>query len=197
MMIWGNFFIILITVGLYGFVHSLLAAHSVKSNITKRYPQFYKYLYRLLYNLIALITLLPVLYLMWKLKSAPLYTIPAPWVFITLTIQLISALLIITVVRKTGAMEFLGLTQAVNEASQDRQLKIDGAYAIIRHPLYTLGLIVLWLIPIVNTNILAFMLGLTIYTFIGAWLEEKKLMRDYPQYAAYREHVPMFLPGLK
>jgi protein-S-isoprenylcysteine O-methyltransferase Ste14 len=68
----------------------------------------------------------------------------------------------------------------------------------VRHPLYTAGLVLIWLLPILTWNLLALNLGLTAYIFIGAYFEERKLLLEFgDSYAEYREHTPMLIPGLK
>jgi protein-S-isoprenylcysteine O-methyltransferase Ste14 len=40
--------------------------------------------------------------------------------------------------------------------------------------------------------------GVTIYIFIGAYFEERKLLREYGEvYAEYKSRTPMLIPWLK
>jgi methanethiol S-methyltransferase len=73
-----------------------------------------------------------------------------------------------------------------------------GFYRHVRHPLYTFGLMILWLSPRVTINSFIVYLSLTVYIIIGAYFEERKLLREYGQeYADYRSMTPMLIPGLK
>ena len=46
-------------------------------------------------------------------------------------------------------------------------------------------------------NLLALIVGLTAYIFIGAHFEERKLLLEFGDaYAEYRRQTPMLVPGL-
>jgi protein-S-isoprenylcysteine O-methyltransferase Ste14 len=68
----------------------------------------------------------------------------------------------------------------------------------VRHPLYTFGLLILWLSPRVTVNSFLVCVAATLYTLVGAYFEERKLLREFGQaYAEYRRVTPMVIPGLK
>jgi protein-S-isoprenylcysteine O-methyltransferase Ste14 len=65
----------------------------------------------------------------------------------------------------------------------------------VRHPLYTAGLLFIWLIPVMTANLLALNIGLTMYLIIGALFEERKLVREFGEaYIQYRKNTPMLVP---
>ena len=75
---------------------------------------------------------------------------------------------------------------------------VNGLYRFVRHPLYTAGLVIIWLMPVMTCNLLALNIGLTLYVLIGAVYEERKLLKEFGQaYAAYRQRTPMLIPGLR
>jgi protein-S-isoprenylcysteine O-methyltransferase Ste14 len=99
---------------------------------------------------------------------------------------------------QTGPFDLLGLEQltAVGE-SKPAALVTDGLYAVVRHPLYTGSLVFIWFIPSMTVNRLALFAALTLYTLIGAWFEERKLLKDFgAAYAEYKARVPMFIPKM-
>jgi protein-S-isoprenylcysteine O-methyltransferase Ste14 len=64
--------------------------------------------------------------------------------------------------------------------------------------LYTAGLLIIWLIPVMTWNLLALIIGLTAYILIGIYFEERKLLQEFgDDYAEYRRHTPMLIPGFK
>ena len=74
-------------------------------------------------------------------------------------------------------------------------LVTEGLYRYMRHPLYTMGLVVVWLTPVMTWNTLALNLGITLYVFFGAYYEERKLHRQFgAAYEAYRKSTPMLVP---
>lgn len=192
-----SFVIILVATGVYSAVHSLQASNQSKQWIARHWPIFHNHFYRLFFNFFAVISFIPVVYLVWKMKSIGLYTIQTPWVYITILIQIAASIAIVLVVGDTGGFSFIGLSQLMNGFEKRQGLVTRGLYRYVRHPLYTLGLIILWLIPTMNTNILALNIGLTIYVYIGAKLEEAKLRLEYPEYIEYQKRIPMLFPRFK
>jgi protein-S-isoprenylcysteine O-methyltransferase Ste14 len=78
------------------------------------------------------------------------------------------------------------------------KLVINGLYRFVRHPLYTFGLITLWLSPNMTVNSSVVYVSLTIYILVGAQFEERKLLREFGQaYADYKLSTPMLIPGFK
>jgi protein-S-isoprenylcysteine O-methyltransferase Ste14 len=58
-------------------------------------------------------------------------------------------------------------------------------------------MLLLWLSPSVSQNSFALYLGVTLYFIIGAYFEERKLLRDFGEaYAEYKRRTPMLIPGL-
>ena len=111
--------------------------------------------------------------------------------------QGISLILLIVAVLQTDVLSFVGLRQ-IFEMGTSRKLVISGLYHLVRHPLYTFGLLILWLSSCVSVNSFTVFLALTIYILIGIVFEERKLRREFGQaYADYKSATPMLIPGLK
>jgi protein-S-isoprenylcysteine O-methyltransferase Ste14 len=74
-------------------------------------------------------------------------------------------------------------------------LRTDGLYHWVRHPVYTLSLLSLYLMPWMTWNWLALALGATLYITLALPLEESKLIDEFGEaYVAYRQRVPALLP---
>lgn len=69
-------------------------------------------------------------------------------------------------------------------------------YRIVRHPLYVGWFLAFWCTPNMTVTHLVFALATTAYILIAIQLEERDLMKVHPEYAEYREQVPMLVPGL-
>jgi protein-S-isoprenylcysteine O-methyltransferase Ste14 len=183
----------------WGLVHSVLASYRVKDAFRRFVgPLAFDRFYRFAYNVFALISFLPILALLYIFPDQPLYTIPVPWVYLTIAIQAVAVIVLIAAVAQTGPLEFMGLAQLT--AGSERKppiLMTNGFYAYVRHPLYTGILVFIWLIPEMTVNRLVFFAALSIYLLIGAYFEERKLLKDFdPAYAAYKSKTPMFIPKI-
>ncbi len=191
--------LILLAVLVYGAVHSLLASLWAKAHARRLFGSLAERLYRLGYNVFAILTLLPVLALPLVLPDEPLYSIPFPVTLLSLFIQALAGGVVLVGLLQTGLGSFLGLRQlAAPPGDREPRLVVRGLYRWVRHPLYTAGLIFLWLTPVMTVNVLALDASLTAYIIIGALFEERRLLKEFgPAYQRYREETPMLIPGLK
>ncbi len=143
--------------------------------------------YRLIFNIFATISLLPILVMVAWMPDHHLYTILFPWALLALAIQGLAALALFIGVIQTGLLDFIGLGQLLQNPSSTKAVMVTGGlYRWVRHPLYTAGLVFIWLSPIMSSNLLAFFVGLSVYLVIGAYYEERKLLREYGE--AYRRY---------
>ena len=191
-------FLIFSAVVVYGLIHSLLASAWAKDRARQWIGPPADRWYRLVYNLFGFVSLLPVLTLPALLPDARLYVISSPWSYLTLAGQLLAVVALAVGVRQNGAWSLLGLQQALGRPNQKpSQLVTHGLYHWVRHPLYTAGLVFIWLVPVMTRNLLALNIGLTIYLVLGAMFEERKLLREFGEvYLRYRLDTPMLIPRL-
>ena len=188
---------LLLAITLWGLVHSLLASLGFKDFLRGRLGDRFMKSYRLLYNLFAVISIVPILYLMASLPDRDLYQAPAPWQYLMLAGQGISGLFLLVAVLQTDILSFAGLRQLIEEEKPGR-LVTQGLYHFIRHPLYTSSLLVLWLSPRMTVNSFIVYLAFTAYVLVGAFFEERKLLREFGhEYESYRFVTPMLVPGLR
>ncbi len=170
---------------LYGALHSFLAADAVKQAVQRRFPALMPR-YRLLYNGLATLLLLPLLF--WGYRNADgataffgLYGQGAAllwamgWIWPTLGAY--------------DSRQFLGLGP-VGEGN----LVFSPAHRFVRHPWYCAFIPWLWLGPLDGAAVVS-SAALTLYLWIGTVLEEQKLVRRFGDaYRDYQRHVPMLLP---
>ena len=169
----------------YGLLHSALADARCKAWAMQRWG-WNATRYRLVYNLIALIALVPVLALARMLPDTPLYRWPSGVLWLGWLLQGIGLLLMGWALAVTDTPAFLGL-----RPPRDGRLTTRGPYRWMRHPLYTGGLLVLWGTPVMSRNRAALYAAITVYLLVGAWLEERRLLAHFgADYAAYRRRTP-------
>lgn len=190
-------FWLILSIALWGFVHSYIASFRFKDLLRRTFGDDFMKLYRLLYNIFAVVSIAPVLYLAAMLPNRELYQIPSPWSYLMLAGQGLSAFLLLVAVLQTDVLSFVGLRQLFEEEKSGK-LVVSGLYRVVRHPLYTFSLLVLWLSPKVSLNSFIMYVSFTVYILIGIIFEERKLLREFgEEYARYRTVTPMLLPGLK
>jgi protein-S-isoprenylcysteine O-methyltransferase Ste14 len=201
-----NFFLIFLTLMAFGVVHSVLASHDVKLLAQRLLGRnVATATYRLLYNVLAFITLLPALLLVFRLPDRELYRFPAPWDSIALGLQVLAGVGLLYSVYQLDAWFFLGVRQLGEppqlgvrysiDATSTPQLVTNGLHRFVRHPLYTTSLIVLYLASPMSLNWLAFAIGCNVYFFAGSIFEERKLVREFgAAYRFYQQRVPRLLP---
>jgi protein-S-isoprenylcysteine O-methyltransferase Ste14 len=191
-----SFVTILLAVFIYGFFHSLLASVWVKGRLRRWFGLETERWYRLAYNALAVLSLVPVLALTALLPDRTIYAIPFPWAIIPLSIQAMAGVALVVGLWQTGLWSFLGFQQFLHPPKTSPPVMVlTGLYRWVRHPLYTAGLVLIWLTPVMTVNILALNLGLSIYLWVGTLFEERKLIKAYgAAYEEYMQRTPMLIP---
>jgi protein-S-isoprenylcysteine O-methyltransferase Ste14 len=97
--------------------------------------------------------------------------------------------------------DLFGLRQVwrnlLGQPQQGLKFVMPVLYRIVRHPLYVGWFFAFWCTPTMTVTHLLFAVMTTAYIVIAIQLEERDLMREHPEYAAYRRKVPMLIPGLR
>jgi protein-S-isoprenylcysteine O-methyltransferase Ste14 len=195
-MVRGIIFTLLAVVA-YGALHSLLASLWAKK-LARRSLGCATRGYRLAYNVVALITLLPVLAVPALDPGPELYRLRPPWVALTIAGQALALVALAVGLLQTDPWHFLGLRQLkANESEATPRLVVGGLYRWVRHPLYTAGLAFIWLSPVMTTSLLALNLALTAYIYVGSVFEERRLVAEFGQaYLEYARKVPRLIPRI-
>ncbi len=181
----------------YGVIHSMLASNQAKALSRRWFGSSGDRYYRLFFNGVAVITLLPVMALVPILPDWQIYAIPYPFVLVTSVLQAGAAIGLLWAVWQTGALNFLGIRQLFGQPAGEKQGRLvkNGLYSHVRHPIYFFGLVFIWLTPVMSWNVLALSISFSAYLIIGAMFEERKLLSEYgAEYAEYRGKTPMILP---
>ena len=180
----------------YGALHSVLAASGSKRLFRNWFPDHYS-AYRLVYNLLALLLLIPPLWLLFSFRGAPLWHWPPAlaWLFDGAALLAVAGFVWSTRYYDTG--EFAGLKQLRERAQNDEYrppLRLSPLHRWVRHPWYFFGLVILWTREM-NAALLVTALVLTLYFVIGSRLEDNKLVDCYGEpYRRYRDRIPGLVP---
>lgn len=193
----------LISFVIWALVHSITASTATKTAFRNRFgDRAYQGFYRLIYNLISLVTLLPILAILWSLvPQFTLWIIPTPWRFITMGIQLLALIGLAISLLQTDIWSFVGLRQAARflsgaaDPSVPNKFVNTGTYRWVRHPLYFFSLLFLWLNPVMMLSAFLFNVLATLYFWVGSIYEERRLLADFGEaYSEYQRLVPGLLP---
>ncbi len=174
--------------------HSLLAATAVKKRLRALSP-LAPACYRLAYNLLALLSLVPILWWEARIGGAKILIWAGRWEMLRLLFWGGALGLAWGGARSYGLWSFLGLDCRRRQAQENPpSLRCDGVLAWTRHPWYLAGLLILWgrdlsLAQLVTAGLLS------LYLILGAFWEERRLLALFGEaYEEYRLRVPMFIP---
>lgn len=196
------FVIVALTMLGYGFVHSWLASPRLKQFIRHLVgDQRYYGLYRAGYNVVAIVTLSPVLGLVVFQPGNIIWHITGLSQYLLLMIQIIGLIGVIVSLFQIQLGQFIGLTQVVAYLRgiqlplPNEPLQFGGLYRLVRHPLYLFSLLVIWPMSTMTESFLAFNIGATIYFVAGSIFEERKLLAVYGEvYRDYQRRTPALVP---
>lgn len=191
-----NHIILVVLWLLFGILHSLLAAEWWKYLMQRWLGAGYKY-YPFAYSVFAVLTLIGILIFQFSIPGRLLYVAPV-WLNILFGLLALAGLLIMGVVIKKYFFALSGVS-VFYKHQPPVVLEQGGLHRYVRHPLYFGTLLFIWalflLFPYL-TELLACIV-ITLYTLLGAVLEERKLVKQFGiQYQLYQKQVPMIIPGL-
>jgi len=179
-------------------VHSGMIAVPVTERLRGRLGPAFRF-YRLFYNAVAALTLIPVAGYAAAVRTEPFFRWGGSLRVIQALLLGTAALFFILGARRYDAARFLGLRQLRERAghqgiTEGGELDTAGVLSATRHPWYLATLLLLWARPLDVSTLLVNAL-LTSYLIVGARLEERKLAREFGErYRAYQKDVSMLIP---
>lgn len=197
---------------LFAGVHSLLASRAAKRAAVRLLGERRRnVLYRPLYNAQAVLTFGALVVYGARLPDRELYRVRGLLARGMQAGQVVALVCLLDGTRRVGFLRFLGVPNLVAAFAGDRnvtaepeaqgpapdadgRLNTSGPFRVCRHPLNAAMLPVLWLMPRMTANLLAFNAVTTIYLVLGSLHEEKRLEESYGEaYNEYRKSGAGFL----
>ncbi|VAX04656.1 hypothetical protein MNBD_GAMMA20-1791 [hydrothermal vent metagenome] len=180
----------------YFILHSLLASLRVKGFVQQRFPTALP-AYRLLFNLLSIILLLPLLWLVHHDPGPLLWAWQGPWRGLAIALSVLALGGFIWASRAYDMSVFIGLHQwreRHQTTENPEALHISSFHRFVRHPWYFLILLILWSWDQYLNQTVFYALA-TAYLIIGSRLEERKLVHQYGDvYRRYQRKVPGLIP---
>ncbi len=180
----------------YIVLHSVLAALGTKRWVAAHYPDLMPF-YRLGFNVLALLLLLPILWLMVSNPGPTLWRWQGVGAYMANGLALAAILGFLRTLKDYDMQEFLGFRQLIAHTQKVEDLEgfhLSWFHRYVRHPWYFFGLILIWTRDM-NAALLLSGVMMTIYFIIGSRLEEKKLLVHHGEtYRRYMERVPGLIP---
>jgi len=190
---WRNLLLLSLFWLTYFVVHSALASLRVKNRFAARYPQRMPF-YRLGFNVLALLTLLP---LLWLFDSPLLWTWRGIGAWLANGLALSALLGFVASLKYYDGQAFAGLRQGKRGSRRPEDyecFQLSPLHRHVRHPWYFLSLVLIWTRDM-NAAMLLSCVMMTIYFIVGSRLEEGKLLAAYgDSYRRYMDRVPGLIP---
>ena len=182
----------------YCTLHSAMITPRFTNFLKKKLGYSFKY-YRLFYNFVALVLLIPVVFYTYSIRQTPFfmwegYLLPVRFLLLAAGLFLFYA-----GARQYDMSTFLGLKQ-INESithnliNKSGQLNSSGILGVVRHPFYAATFPLIWATNLDVTFLIVNCI-LSIYVIIGTLLEEQKLVQEFgDEYRVYQRRVSMLFP---
>ena len=181
-------------------MHSLLIDASVIEAI-KNHASFLTRYYRLLYNGLSLVTLLPLIIVTRIAEGQVVICWEGYGVFIRILLLAAAFLLFKGGAKKYDIQYFLGVKQLQTGEehlllSETEEFDETGVFGITRHPWYLGSLLFIWsMLAEYPLPLFLAVCIMSIYLVIGTMLEERKIIGRYgDSYRCYRQRVSMLFP---
>jgi protein-S-isoprenylcysteine O-methyltransferase Ste14 len=180
----------------YFALHSALASLTIKRKVAAAWPGLMPW-YRLGFNLLAALLILPILWLSWLDPGPGLWRWQGAAAWLANGLALAALLGFWLSLKHYDMQEFLGLRQLrhkVRKIEDQEHLRISPFHRFVRHPWYFFGLVLLWTRDMSATTLLTSVL-VTLYFVIGSRMEERKLLVYHGDaYRRYMARVPALIP---
>jgi protein-S-isoprenylcysteine O-methyltransferase Ste14 len=179
-------------------LHSAMISVSVTEYLKKHLGHRFRF-YRLFFNLLAILTLIPVTLFAYSIRTQTIFSWNGYMRIGQVFLLVAAVLLFLLGGRHYDLRQVLGIRQIkqgiTSKAITDTgELATCGVLGIIRHPWYLATMLLIWTRQMDLSAILVNVI-LTFYLTVGIFLEERKLIREFGEkYLIYQKRVSMLIP---
>ena len=192
-----NYIFLVILWALYFLIHSLLASFGAKKAIKRVLPCLANS-YRFIYNILAIVLLIPPLYLIYAVPSTVILTWSGELKIVANLLASAALVGFVWSLKYYNNMDFLGLSQMrQSTADHSHQFTLSPLHRYVRHPWYFFALVLIWTRDM-NAHFLISACCMTAYFIVGSIYEERKLLIEFGQvYRDYQRAVPGLIPSFR
>jgi methanethiol S-methyltransferase len=181
----------------YCALHSAMISETATAWLKRRLGDSFRF-YRLFFNGVAAVTLVPVLWYGSTLEQEPFFR----WEGLLLAVRYAllggGILLFVAGGGHYSLGQFFGISQlrgpSAGGLASGGGLDSSGVLGLVRHPWYTAVVLLIWAHDLDAASLVANAV-LTVYIVVGTLLEERKLVHEFGDaYTRYQERVSPFVP---
>ena len=181
----------------YCTLHSAMISETATGYLKRRLGESFRF-YRLFFNSIAMLTLIPVLWYSHSLRQEAIVRWDGVWLIPRYLLLACGILFVVAGGRHYSLGQFVGISQLRGASSGGLAagggIDSSGVLGLVRHPWYTAVVLLLWARDLDVAALVANGV-LTIYIVVGTLLEEGKLVHEFGDaYRNYQGRVSMFVP---
>ena len=187
-----------IALSLWCVLHSAMISTSAIALAQKFLRRYFKF-YRLIYNTISVLTLLPILGFMLSISSIPIFKWSGFFRIFQAALFFGGLFFLVAGAKNYDGLQFIGLRQIMSNKHQkglteSGELHTEGILQATRHPWYLAGILILWARDLNSVSVLVNSI-FSVYLVVGAILEEKKIVHEFgEEYTEFQSRVSMIFP---
>lgn len=179
-------------------LHSALISTTVTDFAKKKLDGSFRF-YRLFYNVVSVVTLIPLVYYSHTLREAPVFRWEGLLRIVQVFLVTVSVYLFVAGGKHYSWVRFWGISQIKagrvgSSLTDSSRFVVSGIHRIIRHPWYLGGILIVWA-QVLSVSTILINMVISVYFIIGAILEERKLVLEFGEkYREYQQRVSMLIP---
>lgn len=176
-------------------LHSTLASLPAKRFFRKKIGPRLDVWYMPAFSIIAVITVLPLVYMVVKSPGEVIYIVPWPWIGALFLLQGLVGLWSLRAFIDAPHRFLISAQLAIPGQTGFQSLKVRGIYCFIRDPFLLSGLLLMWLTPFMTWNMAVLYSIASIYLILGSLHWERRLSAQFKdEYLDYQKRVPRVIP---
>lgn len=180
---------------IFASMHSLLASRQFKRIVWQAFGPGTDRWYMSFFNLITIITVIPLVLLLLLFPGRRLYIVPSPWRWLMIGGQLLASTVTHRAFKDAPHRFSIGQQLSGPKEADHKPLGICGIYRWIRDPFLLSGLAQMWLTPFMTTRLLLIYILTSVYLYLGSLHWESRLQAQFgKEYEDYRRTMPRLIP---